>query len=831
MTKTLRWAIAAGVVVAGTLPAAAAPKTYERPMYSHELDAATEAAARESLLEVAAKDTDVPEDMRAKLADIMLAKNVIATSSDTGCPGVDVDIVNASEKVIWNIAVSIEQKDTTSRTDKTHIPYMTPHSQVRITVPCVQDYTYGSTSYSAGGGIRVGYDAEGAADLAGALQAMIDQPVDFRATPSGIDVTTEDKSRNMLEATLDTVGDRAAAHDLVMAIAKTGVGTKELGAALAKGGTVASEVAASMSSLPRDAQAQLGRTLIASTAAIDWKDKLGGMIDGQLCTGVRRDVLALWLRSEAEADIPVVALRDRVRLKCKPNASDAGQLVAAVELAPDYAGALDNVDAALFNAVVGKWKASSAADGLLPLGTRSYLRYGGNPERIGKALAIATDDNITDAIDAMIRTPEATPADAVALKAKSIESYVKGSTISDRTKSELVVHLFDSLLDGTVAAPGMRDAIRALKSVDSEAANRSLAKFGDAASKVLDPSPLAAANIEVTDFLAFNAKSLDSCTMTPATLEECAQAITAWNKGALVPVVAKATRAEFATAARRIVEIAGGDEQVALGKALIAAGFDHDIAVGPLCDEAERKLADQIDATTVLERVADIDAQAPCIATMNEQAASNHHKAIALAIVAILGIVVPLPAGGFWMRRKWRKVAASLPETLPKSDATGAKLADKLGAAGLERGLRAGVQAVASEVPGAAGLSDAAASTLAETVRRAVKTGDAATLLRRVPGGALYFVALPLRDPRPQAVQRYLGDEWPGHLAAIQRSVGAPVTALIVFCGPDAKDATLLAATNDGARASDPDALLEAREARERGANSFRHVITLGEGA
>ncbi|HEX7839703.1 MAG TPA: hypothetical protein VF469_19645, partial [Kofleriaceae bacterium] len=96
---------------------------------------------------------------------------------------------------------------------------------------------------------------------------------------------------------------------------------------------------------------------------------------------------------------------------------------------------------------------------------------------------------------------------------------------------------------------------------------------------------------------------------------------------------------------------------------------------------------------------------------------------------------------------------------------------------------------------------------------------------------AVYVVALPVLHPRPQIAERYLGAPWSEHIASIQRAAGRSVLALVVLCGPEAKEAQLLAgfcpAPDDSRPASDPEALLDARDARERGANRFRHVMTL----
>jgi hypothetical protein len=50
---------------------------------------------------------------------------------------------------------------------------------------------------------------------------------------------------------------------------------------------------------------------------------------------------------------------------------------------------------------------------------------------------------------------------------------------------------------------------------------------------------------------------------------------------------------------------------------------------------------------------------------------------------------------------------------------------------------------------------------------------------------------------------------------------------MIVLCGPDAAEASLLLGYADGMQSSDPEAMLDAKDARDRGANKFRSVMTL----
>ncbi len=124
-------------------------------------------------------------------------------------------------------------------------------------------------------------------------------------------------------------------------------------------------------------------------------------------------------------------------------------------------------------------------------------------------------------------------------------------------------------------------------------------------------------------------------------------------------------------------------------------------------------------------------------------------------------------------------------------------------------------------------VDDALLAAATATVARAVKSGDAATLIVRRASDAVYIVALPVRHARPQVVQRYLGAPWPEHLAQIQRAAGTPVLALVVMCAPDAAEASLVVGHHDGTLSSDPEILLDAKDARDRGANKFHFNLSL----
>jgi hypothetical protein len=203
--------------------------------------------------------------------------------------------------------------------------------------------------------------------------------------------------------------------------------------------------------------------------------------------------------------------------------------------------------------------------------------------------------------------------------------------------------------------------------------------------------------------------------------------------------------------------------------------------------------------------------------------------------VACVAGAAPIALGVWWLRRRYRRLQSELPPLAVDAAPRGEQRSDRLGERGLGRALRAGLAQAARELgePGkrAAALDDAALATIASTVRRSVHSGDVASAILRRGNEAVYVVALPAKHARPQVVQRYLGAPWPEHVQSIQRATGVPVLSLVVLCGPDAAEATLHVGFAPGPATtsppSDPEALLDVRAARERGANRVRYVMTL----
>lgn len=820
--RVRRLVLATLVVTAGSAAA--------EPSYSQQLDKHTLGKAKLEVGELA-----TAEGISTETAELLLKLDVFATSSDTGCPGVDVDVVNATERTVWNVEIVIEQKDgSNKRTDTIHLPYMLADTKMRASVSCLQDYTYRSR-YDYGGNtpISLSYSAKGSKSIDEALPLMHAQKRDYTITGTSVAPSVEGTT-TILEDAL-AYDDLSVAKELVLGIARTGVGREELGAALAANadGTIADEVAKSLQKLPPAQQAQLARTLLASKSAERWADTLSPMIDRQLCKGARADVIGLWIRAQGETEIPVTAYRDQIREKCKPTKADGPGLVAALEQDPTRAGpVLDSVEQPLFDSALASWKARKDKE-LIPTSMGAYLRGGQRPDRFDQAAELIPARGHGVAMGAVAQSPEGNGGEH---KAGWLETAM--AKVDKADHGTVVASMTDLLVSGSVPVAAMRASIKNLAKYAPETAEGVIVTFATRSSTIFDATKLQAAGIDMSEFLAFSATSLGECTASINTLAVCAERIAAYKDksgaGTLQKVAKAAVKPEFVIAMSTLVtplrEPAG---LIAISEKLSAAGFDVAFIADRACTDARQAARHGGNVEEQLELVAKIAPNAACIEETRDAVSSKKRKTILMSILAILGLVLPIPAGTLLARRRWRKVQKELPGEAIEEGVTGAKLDDRLGARGLGRVLRDGSGEAKRELAGTAAgralesIDDALLAAATTTVARAVKCGDAATLIVRRAGDAVYIVALPVRHARPQVVQRYLGAPWPEHLAQIQRAAGTPVLALVVMCGPDAAEASLVVGHHDGARSSDPEVLLDAKDARDRGANKFRYVTTL----
>jgi hypothetical protein len=808
-----------------------------RPVYSTALDDKALAQARAVLAEQAR--TAGVED---SAVDIVLAHDVIAMTSDTGCPGVEVDVVNATDHTVWNVEVKITQKtDIEDREDVLHLPYLVTRSIVHTQVPCVA---------SLRGGIKLGYDAKGVRSLAEALPKLREIKVDYgRAPQGGHDYTVPkaelvrrarelasvglgdgrdagtgapDPDRTLLAEALGNQDDEIA-DELVLGIAAAGVGAEELGAAVAHdaGGPIAEAVTRALAQASPAAQAGLARVLLASSAApAQWKTKLLALIDGRLCNAGRAEAVRLWMQAQSARALPDAELRDRVRAKCKLLASDGPLVVAALAREPGRAGeALDAIDQPLFDRVVAAWKTKQGDDANA---LRAYLRDSNDPARFDRAVVAVRATDLSQAIIEVARTP---PGQTAPHKAAWITANLDKLADVDGA----VRALTEALVKGELVADAMREVARVARAKAPAVADAVMVDYANAHVKMFAVDKLGS-TIDLGAFLAFATDQLTSCDASVDALRACANAIAAYQGGALAKLTGTALRLDFTSQLPGLVGRVPDPALLAvIAGELQAAGFDTAFVVARACSAGQ----DASDPAPWLAALTKIDPSSDCIARLT----SRQHDVIWLTLLALVGLVVPIVIGGLVLRHRYRKLQRDLPTIEADPTLAGEKLADRLGEGGLGRGLRVGVAAAARELadtavgPSIATLDPAVLDAAVATVGRAARSGDAASVMIRRAGEAVYVVALPVRHPRPQIVERYLGAPWPEHLAAIQRAADRAVLALVILCGPEASEASLLVgfapAPGGSPPASDPEALLDARAARERGANRFRHVMTL----
>jgi len=776
------------------------------------LDTATLEQARTELVARATKD-----GIDASVVELMLANTAVATSSDTGCPGIDVDVINAAPRTLWNIEVKIEQQQgSEKRTDVMRLPYLRARTKTRTSVSCLRDHrSYGDPS----DGISLGYVADASRSLEEALPLMIDATSNVDAV--GMSFSPSTAHGTLLEAALAT-SDEAVAGELVQGIVKAGRGGAELAAAAIKSSTIAGAIATSWSKVPPAQQIGLVRALLASPEAERWERQLLAGID-RACAGRRDDATALWVQAQPDDGIRVPGYRDRIRARCKVTARDARAVIATLEQTPAWSGpALDAVDDPTFAAVLAALRAHTQPSMVVI----AYVRDGARAARFATAAAaIAPVDHVA-ALPQILTSAEPTLAEPRA-------AWVAAAIAADLPQR--VEELTSLLVEGKIVTPQLRAVVRARCDKDPKAEQDAAVSYARQHSPLFDPEALASAGVDLIDFLALTAR-LGDCETTLALNRACLRELAGYKptRGVAIPGIARgAMRPRFLKMfGARIGMVTDAAELDAITAELTAVGLGTDLVVEKLCRDVEVEVGRGDDPAAGLARVAKLAPNAPCIAAVHDRAIVLHRKKIQMLVLGLLALIVPVPLGGLALRRRFRKLQRELP-VAEAADLHGKTRDDRLGRPGLGRALGDGVRAAIGELaataarPALAAIDDAVLDAATATVQRAVASGDAATLLVRRPDAAIYVVALPIREPRPQTVPRYLGAPWPDHLAAIQRAVGGPVLALIVLCDPGAAEATLLVGYDDATATVDPDALLDAKQARARNAHGFRYVMAL----
>jgi hypothetical protein len=484
---------------------------------------------------------------------------------------------------------------------------------------------------------------------------------------------------------------------------------------------------------------------------------------------------------------------------------------------------LDAIDLPRFDRAVEAWKAKQGDDANA---LYAYLRDGSDLARFDRAVAAIPAAALSRAIAEVAKTR---PGPAVPHKAAWIAANLDKVAEIDGT----VRALTEELVKGDVVAEPMREVARVARAKSPAVADAVMVGYVNEHSAVFAADKLGP-SIDIGEFLAFATDQLSSCGASIDALRACANAIAAYQGGALAKLTGTAVRPDFTSKLPGLVgRVRDAQLLAVIAAELRAAGFDPAFVAVRACDLGKNDR----DPEPWLAALTKIDPSSPCIASIHDDVARRRHEVIWLTLLAVIGLVLPLPAGGLMLRRRYRKLQRDLPAVEVDATPPGEKLADRLGEGGLGRGLRAGVAAAARELgdtaagPAIATVEAAVLEAAVAAVGRAVRSGDAASVMIRRADDAVYVVALPVRHPRPQIVERCLGAPWPEHLASIQRAAGSAVLALVVLCGPEASEASLLVgfapAPGEPRPASDPETLLDAKAARERGANQFRHVMTL----
>lgn len=790
------------------------------PSYASRLDDRLTAQAREDFVDKA-KQAGIDEDK----AERIFLHTVVATSRDTGCPGVDVDVVNPTDHTEWNVELEITQTvATVDHPTKIHLPYLPSHTVAHATVPCVTDYR---SRYASDSGIGLSYFARGSDELEHALGKLRDEAIDYSYFASMLHPSSDVKTKRLVEAL--KLEDADVARELVFAIAKTGVGLEELSAEIASvpDGPIAKEVGAAIAKAPPDVQVGLARVLMSSPEAESSIAQLEPLID-RLCRGKRPEVVELWLSAQGTRQIPVARLRDRVKARCVLTPADGGVLAAALDATTANVGeVLDAAPRPLFDAVIAAWKARPE-----PAGRASYARDTHDAERFTRTVASIPPAGYPLLFSELIK---ATSDPVTAQKAQWAITAL--GPLTGPVADDVAERTTTALLYGGVTDPEMASVVRAARAKAPDKIRAFVAAFATAErSPMLDVGKLPA-SLDVAEVVGVEQRTF-GCAKTEDALLACMKEVAAFP--GLPAAINDAVRPAFLEDVQGVVrKIKSFDKLAELGKAMAAAGFTNKTAVAAACSLAEQQSAPE-QWTEQIPNVEKVDPRADCIETRLRQVSRKYRsRAVWLWIFGLAGLILPFPAGAYVLRRRYRKLQQDLPKPEVEAAGQGTKLADRLGERGLGRGLRAAIGAAAADLaqtPAAhalASIDDAVLQAIGDTVGRAVKSGDAATLLLRHTPDALYIVALPVRHARPQIVQRYLGAPWPQHVAQIQRAAQTSVVSLVVLCGPEAAEARLVVgftpAAGDPRPAFEPESLLDARDARERGAQPFVHVMSLGE--
>jgi hypothetical protein len=538
----------------------------------------------------------------------------------------------------------------------------------------------------------------------------------------------------------------------------------------------------------------------------------------ELCTD-RRFAMRMWIEALGYS-FPSGHPGALVRIHCPPQRADLRVYLETIADIPARSTSLEGIDDGLFAAVREEWQKVPPNVELLT----TYLVAAKDARRFTEIAAL---------VDAKARLAVITALISAAknkLSAKRI-AWVRTTlaAIDDPAQLEAIAHdLFVLELSGQLPDDSYKDVLEKLRGRVPNAMSAARWTLIDQSNPVFDVAKLAAAGVDPAAVLAYaRTYALTSCHGGQDEFLACARSIAKSDIPKLPALVATALKPEFEKHLRSIISSYSSKPE--LVNELAALGWDLDFVGDKLCEEAHGRPIEH--RKPLLERAKQLTSAARCARSLEAELAADAEatarRRLLMTLLGVLGLIAPLLLGGALLVRWWRRPPFPLPGSTVAPAAGAAEVSrDARLETFLGRGLAAGIELARRDL--AIGAIDPAVIERAGgVVKRAVATGAAASLLVRDGEAVAYIVALPVRTAQPQLVQRYLGAAWPEHVQEVQHLAGAPVTALVVLCAPEATEATLLVGRHDGARASDPDVLLGAREARERGTNSFHHVIPL----
>jgi len=732
----------------------------------------------------------------------------------------ELDVVNQTSRIRWNIVVIVGQRlssgltvsgmvDTDpARLDRTtiRIPYLPPREATTIRVPCLSAARHDYSNRT----IKYGVEATSSAEL---VSAIVELATTTLPNTLSSPIVPSNDGHSGLDAML-ALDDAAVAAQLVETIAAHDIGVDRLLAAIAAApqSNLAGHAGPVFEQLSPALQVAVARTMLGAPELAARNERLLIRHLAAVCAD-RVQGIALWVAAQNEPGLATPRLRRAIASYCRPVAADLEVLEATVLNQLAGTRLIDQADPALFAAMVSRWRAAP------PAFLAGYLADTANASRFDALIALVTPPDRAAVVTAFARRDDDALHDH---RLRWVHGVIR---TADRAQLEAIARsLFELDATGKVGDRDYAGIVLELRAAAPDVATDVEWRQATERNSVFDTIRLAAAPIDRKAFGAYiQSGVLDHCGTSLDAVVACARSIAGSGVSGLKPLIATALKPAFAAALRdKLHDPSDGD--IAAANELVTVGWDLGFLAEALCAKARTS-----GASAEIERARQLIAARACVQDLEAEAADQARAAArgerAMTVAGILGLILPLAIGAViarrWIRRRLQEPepAVEAPAVVDRDARLGARLA---------RGLADGAARAHRELSIAAA-GDAVVAQAAATVRRAVSAGVAASRLVRDGNATFYLLALPVGDAPSEVFQRHLGAPWPEHAHQVHELAGSAIDALIVLCGPDAMTATLLVGRSDAASNSAPDALLDARDARVRRANSFRHAISLAE--